>query len=153
MRTIPLSKGKIALVDDEDYNAVIGYSWHAQDNGKTWYAAAWNPATRKPMYLHRYLMGFPPCKVDHRNRNGLDCTRENLRQATHSHNNANQGKHRENTSSRFKGVYWEAKRQKWVARIDSRYIGRYGDETEAAKAYDGAALQEWGEFACLNFPT
>lgn len=152
MRTIPLTQGKSAIIDDEDFDVLGHYNWHAHFNNKTWYAARYDPI-RNYVYLHREIMGFPSGKVDHKNRDGLDCRRENLRLADSTQNNANQGRHRSIMSSQFKGVYWDKSRQKWRACIDSKHLGRFSSEVEAALAYDRAALRQWGEFACTNFPT
>lgn len=151
MKEIPLTRGFVAIVDDEDFQQLIQYSWHTHLNGKTVYAATCDKITGKYIYMHRLIMNFPACRVDHRNRNGLDCRRENLRLANGEQNNANQGKHRSITSSAFKGVYFDKSRNKWRAAIDSRHIGRFSTQEEAARAYDAEALLRWGDYACTNF--
>jgi hypothetical protein len=90
-------------------------------------------------------------EVDHRNHNGLDNRRSNLRLAT---GHQNQGNRRpQGGSPRFKGVYLS--RSKWVAQIrfggSKRYLGRFTVEEDAARAYDAAARLIFGEFACTNF--
>lgn len=100
--------------------------------------------------LHKLI--FPEAEeVDHRNGNGLDNRRENLRPATHRQNLANQ-RPQVGRSSRFKGVSWDVGRSKWRAYIDKpqRHLGRFSDEIEAVRAYNFAALEAWGEFALLN---
>lgn len=104
-------------------------------------------------FLHRVLLGEPPCEVDHRNGNGLDNRRSNLRLATHAQNLANT-RPRIGTSSRFKGVSWFRSKRRWEAYIcverQKRRLGYFHDEEAAARAYDAAALEAWGEFALTN---
>jgi hypothetical protein len=103
--------------------------------------------------LHRLLMNPGPGEqVDHRNHNGLDNRRENLRLATAAQNAANARPKRNRPG--YKGVNWHKRNQKWRAYItvDRKYIhlGVFEDPWEAAQAYNTAALEAWGEFACLN---
>jgi len=94
--------------------------------------------------------------IDHINSNGLDNRKANVRFATAQQNCWNQRKQRGNSSSKYKGVHWEKKRNQWRARITfkGRVVrrGRFETEQEAAKAYDGKARELFGEFASLNFP-
>jgi hypothetical protein len=105
------------------------------------------------LQLHRLILPGVP-KIDHRDGDGLNCQRYNLREATEQQNQANRGKPAGSHSSRFKGVHWD--RGRWVAKIKvsrrQRHLGRFTDEAEAALAYDRAARAEFGEFAWLNFP-
>ena len=154
--TIPLSKGKVALIDLEDLPRVSQYPWHARQSNRVdhiWYAYRTGPSGQK-IALHRFLMDAPPgVEVDHVSGDGLDNRRANLRLATHRQNLTNQRK-RLNRSSRFKGVHWCKRDVAWVARITvndrMRCLGYFAVEQDAAQAYNAAALEHWGEFARLN---
>ncbi len=93
--------------------------------------------------------------IDHINGNGLDCRRCNLRYCTISENNANRMS-RKGSSSQFKGVTYDKSRGRWNAAIEidgkSKAIGRFLNETDAAKAYDAEAYKKYGQYARLNFP-
>lgn len=104
--------------------------------------------------LHRFLLDAPTgVMVDHKNGNGLDCTRGNLRVANRNQKQHNSGPR--NGTSRFKGVYRKTK-NRWAAQIKARqtyrYLGLFATEEDAASAYDEAAKELHGEFARLNFP-
>jgi hypothetical protein len=110
----------------------------------------------KTMYLHREIMQAPKgLLVDHKNNDGLDNRRANLRLATHSQNGCNRPR-KKNGSSRFKGVIFLKDRKRWSARLKKNgkhiFLGNFKNEIDAARVYDEAAKQYHGEFACLNFP-
>ncbi len=90
--------------------------------------------------------------VDHKNSNGLDCRRRNLRPATESQNMGNRRK--QSSSSKFKGVTWNKRLSKWIAQIGQpgsrKHLGCFSEEREAAQRYNQAAKEKWGEFARLN---
>jgi len=108
-------------------------------------------------YTHQlvfyYHNGFIPETIDHIDHNKRNNKIENLRAATYSQNLQNTRKF-SNASSKFKGVCYDKKRNKWVARIkliDKRiHLGYFENEVEAAKAYDAAAILNFGEFAQTN---
>ncbi len=152
MKTVPLTLGYEAIVDDDDYASVAAHRWHAVEIGGTVYAGR-KGATR--VYLHRDIMGISDRKilVDHKNMNGLDCRRSNLRVATKSQNMANRGPARNNKSG-LKGVFFDKARGKWQASIGVQcrvyHLGRYHTKELAAAAYDAAAVRFFGEFARTN---
>jgi hypothetical protein len=96
-------------------------------------------------------------EIDHRDRNGLNCSKENLRFATHAQNQRNSIRvYRRKKASRYRGVYWEKGCQLWRVRIrfegKSFELGLFEDESEAARAYDDGIAKLYGEFARFNFP-
>jgi hypothetical protein len=148
---IRLSKGLEATVDDDDLHLVEGASWWAHKSRRTWYAHA--KADGRFISMHRILMGEPDCSVDHIDGNGLNNSRTNLRLAAAGQNNANMRK-RGGCSSRYKGVSRFKENGKWMAYIrkggELRYLGLFVAEIDAARIYDAAALQLFGEFAKTN---
>ncbi len=153
MKEIQLTRGKVAFIDDDDYERVSAHKWHAATGVRMrWYAASRSGRMR----LHRFLLNAPNgMQVDHLNGNSLDCRRANLRLASHSQNLWNRSKASHNTSG-FKGVIREARGgKKWCAQIVANkihyHLGTFNTPEEAAWAYDDAALRLHGEFARLNF--
>jgi hypothetical protein len=100
------------------------------------------------------MLPDPDQQVDHRNRSRLDNRRCNLRVCTSEENTHNSSKPCTNRSG-FKGVSWHRKGQKWQAHIRANrrnmYLGLFSDVEDAALAYDAAAREHHGEFACVNF--
>lgn len=156
---VPLTKGKVAIIDAEDADRVLAYKWSAcaPRNG-IFYAQARvdsGPGPRTHAYLHRFIMQPPPrMQVDHVNGNTLDCRRANMRIASASENCRNRGKRSDGTTSAYKGVCLN--RSRWLVQINApgrkRHVGYFDDEIEAALAYDRAAIEAYGEFARLNVP-
>jgi hypothetical protein len=109
--------------------------------------------------MHREILGVtdPQVKVDHRNGDGLDNRRANLRKCVNGENIANGAKRRDGHSSKYKGVCWHRRDGKFQAsiRVHGRtiYLGMFTDEVQAAQAYDVAARAFFGEFAKCNFPS
>jgi hypothetical protein len=158
VRKIPLGGrkgvGRVALVDDEDYDFLMRYRWFVQEDI--------NPAHRsgpyartesdgKHLFMHNLLVDYP--KPDHIDGDGLNNQKSNLRPATPSQSAMNRGNF-SGTSSRYKGVTWG--KRNWAARItcngETYNLGRFQSEVEAAVAYDTAARELFGEYARLNFP-
>ena len=153
-REIPLSRGRVALVSDEDYERVSAHKWSLDRNGYAVRVTGARP--RRKVMLHRFILDAPRgFDVDHINGDLLDTRRTNIRLATRAQNNANTGP-RPGSTSRYKGVRLAEGGRVWLAEISvnshKRTIGRFADETAAALAYDAAAAAAWGEFARLNFP-
>lgn len=156
VRDLVLPNGMVAQVDDEDYDAVAAHNWHARRRGHVFYVRR---NVRRPdgaktkQYLHRFVMG-PGRAIDHVDGNGLNNQKSNLRFATDSQNQANRHHLPPTKSSRFRGVTYHRGINRWQASIKVRgqsiYLGCFESETDAAAAYDRAALTHFGEFARTN---
>jgi hypothetical protein len=149
---IPYGDHKI-LIDGADIALALPYTWYVTRNGNVFYAATDSGAR---LYLHRLIgaaMGMPG-RVEHADRNGLNCMRSNLRPATHQQNVWNTGKRNMASTSRFKGVSWHKRSRLWRANIrvngKQSSLGYFRSEEDAAAAYDTAALKDFGEYACTN---
>lgn len=164
MKEIPLTKGRVALVDDEDYEWLSQYRWITRLQGphKIPYACrtvrVLEDGIKKSISInmHREILGLSRgdnLHGDHINHDTLDNQRHNLRIATSSQNQGNAQKHKIK-SSRYKGVAWAPKYNKWVAYICAhgkyKHLGYYDTPELAADAYNAAALEVFGEFAHLN---
>jgi hypothetical protein len=158
-RRVYLTGGRYALVDQKDFYRVNELDWTVKEDFDSVYAVHFlkDPGHHsKLISMHRFILNPPEgALVDHRNCNGLDNRRANLRPATRSQNGYNRPK-RKNTTSPYLGVHFSKKMKKFVAQIkhESRkiWLGSYDNEIEAARAYDAAAKKYHGEFARLNFP-
>jgi AP2 domain len=155
---IPLTQGKVAQIDPEDWPLVSRFTWHAKlENGALWYAAATirEAGAKRTLKMHDPIMGVRPGEMaDHRdNAATLDNQRSNLRICSNAQNQQNTGSR--GGSSRFKGVSWSVRKRKWLVQFrchgEYHFVGYFADEVQAAKAYDAAILPLAGEFARLNF--
>ena len=166
VRLIPLTQGKFAVVDEDDYEIVRRFPWYCQRTKRTNYAmckmyigSLGGKSQSVYMSLHRLIMRPPHVMdIDHKDHNGLNCRRSNMRICTRTENA--RGRRictdiRRKTSV-YKGVSWNKRICKWHARICVKrkdiHLGYYLYETEAAYAYDEAAIKYFGEYAILNFP-
>lgn len=156
---IPLTKGKIAFIDPNDFNLVAPIRWHAHHqtlvNNELWYA--YGKFQGLPIKMHRFILGVPDnVEVDHRDGDGLNNRRGNLRPATRQQNGFNTKRH--STGTVFSGVYYYKANGKWTGQVtatDGRRlsIGYHEKDYEAALARDRLVRAHHGEFARLNFPT
>ena len=148
MKTIFLTKGRVALVDDNDFEIVNNYKWcfdgvYAQRRDKG-----------KAVRMHRFIFGNTDGKnIDHIDGNPLNNQRNNLRLCNQSQNAANKKKSK--GTSIYKGVSWNKITGKWHAQIQNKYkvknLGEYDSERQAAKVYDKVAKELFGNFAVINF--
>lgn len=154
IKYIPLTKGKFAIVDAEDYPWLSKHKWYAIKSDIRFYA--YRAHRKRNISMHRQIMNAPKNMfVDHIDGNSLNNTKANLRLATSIQNTWNRRKYNVPSRSKFKGTVW-VKKQKWQARIcingKRLYLGSFNNEADAARAYDKKAAELFGQFAYLNFP-
>lgn len=151
---IPLTQGKTTVIDFDDFENLRGVKWYAYKGRYTFYARRHiiKGKNRVLQSLHHFLIPGA-ARVDHIDGDGLNNRQSNLRKATPRQNQ--QGRRHKNltATSQFRGVHRQD--QKWIAEIKVRqknkYLGIFGSEIDAAKAYDAAARKHFGEFATCNF--
>jgi len=144
-----------AIVDDENFRELNKYKWCYRTTSKdikNGYAGRRLPKTINGgiILMHRQIMkpkkGF---YVDHINRNRLDNRKCNLRICTNQENSINSKISKKNTSG-YKGVYWDKRRNKWIANITAFgkniYLGSFKDKKDAAKRYRDYATKRWDKF-------
>jgi len=151
MKEIKLTQGKIALVDDEDFERINQYKWCVKKYPKTFYAHRSGPTVngkQKTIKMHHEIMGKPlkGFETDHINGCGFDNQKKNLRFVTRRQNTQN--KQNMNKSSRFPGVCWDKWAQKWKAQIvingKRKHLGRFIHERKAFMVYK-KAVETLGE--------
>ena len=154
---IPLTQGKFALIDAEDFDRVSNLTWHLLDQKKPTQYAITNMVIGGKMTtvrMHRFIMkALPGVEYDHRDGDGLNNRKFNLRKCTSSENSMN-SRPRHGSTSKYKGVCRNNQKNKWrsTIKVNGKYIhlGNFKDELAAALAYDAAALKYFGEFARPN---
>lgn len=156
---IPLTQGKFAIVDDEDYEWLSRHRWFAVKDKNNYYAVRYSSRKEKRgdiVWMHREILGLTKDDgrlTDHRNHYGLDNRMVNLRICTNAQNAQN--RRPRNTTSKYKGVSWNNLAKKWQVHIKcnrkSISLGYFNNEIKAAKVYDKKAEDLFGEFAYLNF--
>ena len=160
MRVIPLTQGKCGIVDDEDFGWVSQWKWYVQKNRNTFYAMRKTnkDGKRATILMHREIVKPPKnMKTDHRDYDGLNNQRCNLRLATslqNVHNRRKQTGLLRPGTSKYKGVCRDFYKHKWLTRITVEgrrfHLGRFDNEEDAARIYDAAAQKFFGEFAKIN---
>ncbi len=154
-KTLELSFGKHAVVDAEDYDQLNMYKWCSVRRGQIWYARTFR-TDGTHLSMHRLITNAPKhLVVDHKDYNGLNNRKSNLRLCTPAQNQYN-ARPSPGGTSRHKGVYWEKKSKKYRALIGHKskryHLGCFDNEDDAGRAYDRKAIELFGEFAYLNFP-
>lgn len=161
IRYIPLTRGQITIVDAADYEWLNQWNWCAswQRSTKSFYVCRNLPrdgGPRRQVFMHRQILDMAPedpLQVDHKNRDSLRNTRDNLRKATCSQNLINRRLSSKNSSG-YRGVSWSSITKKWQAFVSVRgksiYLGVFASKEDASRAYDEAARQHYGEFAATN---
>lgn len=152
MKEIRLTQGKVAMVDDGDFDYLNRFRWYAQKSKRTYYAI--RKQNGKSILMHRLILGIDDRKIltDHRDHNGLNNQKINLRASTALQNACNKIP-KINGTSKYLGVSWCRQTNKWQSHIrhkKSKNLGRFDSEIDAAKAYNKAAIELHGEFANLN---
>ncbi len=152
-KLIPLTQGKFAIVDVDNYKRLNQYKWCLSGIKGQHYAIRKDHG--KIVKMHHEILDVPEGMVcDHINHNRLDNRRCNLRICTLAQNGYNRLPNTTGTS-RYKGVHRHKQVRKWVAEIQyknhSIHIGCFDYEQDAAIAYDDMAIRLFGEFACLNY--
>ena len=155
MKEIKLTRGQVAMVDDEDYEMISRHRWYSNKAGDNWYAHRQYRDNGKQVLvlMHRLITDAPKGKnVDHIDGNGLNNQKKNLRLCSHTQNLWNQRKRNKG----YKGVTRHPNSDKWAVHIthhhETIYLGCFTCQEAAARNYDKLAKILYGEFACLNFP-
>lgn len=155
MKLIPLNHGKFSMIDDEDESLVAAYKWQYVTRQKNEYATAnhWQKGKNHSVLMHRLIMGAQKGEtIDHKNGDGLDNQKNNLRKVSTSQNIQNSRL----KTGKYKGVSFSKRRnsyESYISLSDKKVaLGSFLSDVAAACAYDFAAIELFGEFARLNFP-
>lgn len=153
MKQIKLSRGLIALVDDEDFEYLSQWKWSAHKGGNTFYATRtiWKGSIQNKVRMHRLILNTPKgMQVDHIDHNGLNNQKHNIRNCNVQQNHFNV---RSVSTTGYHGVYYDKKYIKACIQYNGKgiHIGNFKREIDAARAYDQKAKELFGDFAYLNF--
>jgi hypothetical protein len=154
---LPLRHGLELIIEERDVWIFSTQHWNVRREKNTayLYRRVGSDPHRVGTFIHREVMAAPPgLFVDHINGNGLDNRRSNLRLVTRTQNVWNQAAKRRPASGYF-GVAFHPQSGLWMARINTNKKVRasyHKTPEEAARARDAMAIEDRGEFACLNFP-
>jgi len=155
-KEIILTQGKVAIVDDDDFEYLNKWKWHIyKQNRNNYYARTVIYLNKKriPVLMHRLLIKCDGYIIDHISGDGLDNRKCNIRVCTPNENPINRRVNINNLSG-YKGVSWFKPMQKWRAQIQYKkivhHLGCFEKRIDAARAYNVAALKYHGEFANLN---
>lgn len=162
MKEIELTDGTIAIIDDNMFDRANYFIWmhkiEKRKCGDIHYAVTTVNSfkSQRRLYLHQLVMNAKQTnlQIDHKNTNGLDNRIENLRYCTHAQNAMNR-RAKIFTISKYKGVCYSKKHKCYRVRISIYkkriHLGYFINETDAAIAYNNAAIEYFGEFARINF--
>lgn len=148
MKEIELTRNKVSLVDDEDYEAIRQLRWYANWNGWKWYAHN----RTNSISMHRFILRAKRgTQIDHKNGNGLDNRKQNLRFCTNQQNAFNQKYPQKGNKLGLKGVYWHRPMKKFTAEITvggkHMHLGFFDTPFDADTVYREAEKTYFGEFA------
>lgn len=155
MKEIQLTQGKVALVDDEDFEWLNQWKWHIHSLGYACRTTLKSEGKKTVILMHRVIFGLVQNEsfhsvIDHINGNKIDNRKSNIRVCNQSKNNMNKGM-APNNKSGYKGVSWSNHRNSWVSfiKVDgkNKNLGSFTTKEEAHKAYQSAAKILHGEFA------
>ncbi len=148
MKTIPLTQGKFALVDDEDYEWLSQWKWSVKKDGSSnaplWYACRIQKT--KWISMHGLILTAPSeFMIDHINGDGLDNRKSNLRITANQLNQLYSQRLRSTNTSSYQGVSWDKRKRKWRASLirngQIKHLGYFDDKLEASKVYQEAKQQ------------
>lgn len=133
---IPLTQGRVAIIDFADFESVRGQKWCATRKGRRWYVM--RKVRRKTVYLHQQVLGNGPGDIDHKDGNGLNNCRDNLCRVSHADNVRGFNRPRLNNTSGVRGVSWYKAGRKWHARLKHNgktfHLGYFENLTDAVNA-------------------
>lgn len=154
-KEIPLTHGKVALVDDDDYERLIKWKWrYGGDGNSSRYACRtvhFKDGSSTCIFMHKEIMKSPEgFYLDHINRDKLDNRKSNLRIASPSQNVMNREKYKGDYTSKYKGVCYSKQNKTWILCVNGNYLGSFTDEIACANAYNYYAEIYQKEFAVFN---